>query len=85
MNKPRPGFDISPLLNQEFGKVERDYVKAYQPDPAEDPEAIPQLLIHTLKRIHKSPSQLMILEATRATGLSVKQVTDVWTAMWERA
>jgi len=81
----RKGFDTSPLLDQAFNRAERDFIKGIAPEKLDDPETIPELLVHTVKRIHKTPTALMITHAVESTGLNQKQVVDVWNAMWERA
>lgn len=82
----RKGFDTSPLLNRQFDVAEREYIKGIAPDKVnEDPENIPELLIHSLKRIHKAPTQRMMLAAQKKTGLTQQQILDVWNEMWESA
>lgn len=82
----RKGFDISPILNREFNKATTEYIKGVAPERLnEDPEAIPELLIHTVKRIHRVPTASMLLAATQATQLPAKQIIEVWDAMWEKA
>lgn len=79
----RPGFDTSPLLSREFDKAEREYVKhlEHATDPADETE----LLIHTVKRIHKTPTAGMLLAAEQASGLHSDKVLEVWNAMWAKA
>lgn len=81
--KTRPGFDTSPLLDQEFNKAEKEWVKGLETVQPQD--EIPELLIHTIKRINKTPTNAMLLAAEQLTGLSEKQILDVWHAMWSRA
>lgn len=82
----RPGFDTSPLLDGVFKQAELDYIKGIAPEAVNaDPENIPELLIHTVKRINKNPTATMLKNAQIATQLQVAQITAVWDAMWASA
>lgn len=82
----RKGFDTSPLLDQKFEQASREYIKGVDPRALqEEPETLPELLIHTVKRIHRAPTATMMLAAVQKTQLSQKLILDVWEAMWERA
>jgi hypothetical protein len=81
----RPGFDTSPLLDREFQKAEREHVKGIAPDRDESAETVPELLIHTVKRIHKNPTPIMMVFAAQQSGLDPVVIGKVWDAMWAKA
>jgi hypothetical protein len=79
----RRGFDTSPLLNLDFAKSEIEMLKTVAPESLDGHET--DLLIHTVKRIHKNPTASMIVFATQQSGADEKQVLAVWNAMWAKA
>lgn len=83
----RPGFDTSPLLDTEFNKASIQYIRGVAPERLTEDQGdlSPELLVHSVKRIHKTPTPNMLLVAFQKTQLPQKQILEVWDAMWASA
>lgn len=77
----RPGFDTSPLLDNEFNKASVEYLKSIKAPVAPD-ESTPDLLSNTIKRLNVEPTARQIVFTMQKTGFTEEQIREIWSCMW---